>query len=133
MVLGLGLVLFSCNHEPRDVRQAAREALENGYAYLEADDDAAAMKAFKDAEHYGLLGGDSLTVSRARYKIGGMLYRKGETKEEYIGRLKAADEGFGVHYDERAKAFSVFAPSSIRSFPPNFIQKVKHFENYLYY
>ncbi len=105
--LGLGLVLFACNHEPLDMGQAAREALENGYAYLEADDDAAAMEAFKDAEHYGLLGGDSLTVSRARYKIGGMLYRKGETKEEYIGRLKAADEGFGVHYDERAKLWNL--------------------------
>ena len=67
------------------------------------------MEAFKAAEHYGLRCDDSLTVSRARYEIGDMMYRKGETKEEYIGRLKAADAGFGTHYGERAKLWNLMA------------------------
>lgn len=113
--LGLMLFLYACHPTPHDARQTAQDALENGYAYMDADDESAAMEAFKDAEHFGLLAGDSLTVSRARYEIGDMLYRKGETKEEYIGRLKAADEGFGTHYDERAKLWNLMG-SAYRAF-----------------
>ena len=99
--------LTACKPDPRQLIDQARQSLEEGYAYLESDDEAFAMEAFKNAEHYGLLAGDSLTTSRARYQIGDMLYRKGETKDEYIGRLKAADEGFGTHYDERAKLWNL--------------------------
>lgn len=99
--------LTACKPDPRQLLDQARQSLDEGYAYLESDDDALALEAFKNAEHYGLLAGDSLTTSRARYQIGDMLYRKGETKDEYIGRLKAADEGFGTHYDERAKLWNL--------------------------
>lgn len=99
--------LTACKPGSEQLLDQARQSLEEGYAYLESDDEALAMEAFKDAEHYGLLSGDSLTTSRARYQIGDMLYRKGETKEEYIGRLKSADEGFGTHYDERAKLWNL--------------------------
>ena len=95
--------LAACTSNPMRMRERAEQSLQTGYVQLEADNEALAIQAFKDAEHYGLLAGDSLTVSRARYEIGDMMYRKGETKEEYIGRLKAADEGLGTHYDERAK------------------------------
>lgn len=107
--LGLVIFLFACHPEPRDAGQAARDALRNGYAYLETDNESAAMEAFKDAEHYGLLSGDSLMVSRARCEIGDMMYCKGETKEKYIGRLKAADAGFGTHFSERAKLWNLMA------------------------
>lgn len=109
ILLFLISALTACHTTPQKMRQAALEAIKNGYTFKEADNDALAMQAFKDAEHYGLLSGDSLTTSRARYQIGDMLYRKGETKEEYIGRLKAADEGFGTHYDERAELWNLMA------------------------
>lgn len=101
------VALAACKPDQEQLFDKAQRSLEMGYAYLESDDEALAMEAFKDAEHYGLLSGDSLTTSRARYQIGDMLYRKGETKEEYIGRLKAADEGFGTHYDERAELWNL--------------------------
>lgn len=100
-------VSVACNPDSKQLFDQAYQSLEAGYAYLESDDEALAMQAFKDAEHDGLLAGDSLTVALARYEIGHMLYRKGETKEEYIGRLKAADEGFGTHYDERAELWNL--------------------------
>ena len=106
MALFFGLLFFACQQNYRD---KATKALEQGYALQDAENESAAMAAFKDAEHYGLLAGDSLTTSRARYEIGDMLYRKGETKEEYIGRLKAADAGFGTHYGERAKLWNLMA------------------------
>lgn len=99
--------LTACKPGPKQQLDQARQSLDEGYAYLESDDEALALEAFKNAEHYGLLACDSLTTSRARYQIGDMLYRKGETKDEYIGRLKAADEGFGTHYDERAKLWNL--------------------------
>jgi hypothetical protein len=99
--------LAACKPGPKQQLDQARQSLDEGYAYLESDDEALALEAFKNAEHYGLLASDSLTTSRARYQIGDMLYRKGETKDEYIGRLKAADEGFGTHYDERAKLWNL--------------------------
>ena len=46
--LGLVIFLFACHPEPRDAGQAARDALRNGYAYLETDNESAAMEAFKD-------------------------------------------------------------------------------------
>lgn len=44
--LGLVIFLFACHPEPRDAGQAARDALGNGYAYLETDNESAAMEAF---------------------------------------------------------------------------------------
>lgn len=101
-----GLLLTACQQANQD---KALRYLEKGYAQKDADNESAAMAAFKDAEYYGLRAGDSFTASRARYEIGDMLYRKGETKEEYIGRLKAADAGFGTHYGERAKLWNLMA------------------------
>lgn len=85
--LGLVVFLFACHTPTRDVKQVAQDALENGYAYMDADNEVDTMEAFKEAEHYGLLSGDSLMVSLAWYEIGDMLYCKGEIKEEFLGRL----------------------------------------------
>lgn len=49
--------LTACKPDPRQLLDQARQSLEEGYAYLESDDEAFAMEAFKNAEHYGLLAG----------------------------------------------------------------------------
>ena len=104
---------IGCHLEPRDVRQAARNALENACIQLDSGNKVEALQLFKEAEHYGLLANDTLTVARARYQIGDILYRKGETKEEYMWRLKAAEPGFGTHYDERALLLNLMGSAYI--------------------
>ena len=104
---------IGCHPEPRDMRQAAQDALENARIQLDSGNKVEALQLFKDAEHYGLLTNDTLTVARARYQIGDMLYRKGETKEDYMWRLKAAEPGFGTHYDERALLLNLMGSAYI--------------------
>ena len=109
----LAYALFGCQPTPRDVLQAGRDALENARIQLDSGNKAEALQLFKDAEHYGLLADDTLTVARARYQIGYMLYRKGETKEEYMWRLKAAEPCFGTHDDERALLLNLMGSAYI--------------------
>ncbi len=109
----LWFALAACHPMPRDVRQAARDALENARIQLDSGNKTEALQLFKEAEHYGLMADDTLTVARARYQIGDILYRKGETKEEYMWRLKAAEPCFGTHYDERAKLLNLMGSAYI--------------------
>lgn len=109
----LAYALFGCHPTPRDVRQAGCDALENAHIQLDSGNKAEALQLFKDAEHYGLLANDTLTVARARYQIGDILYRKGETKEEYMWRLKAAEPCFGTHDDERALLLNLMGSAYI--------------------
>ena len=103
--LGLMLFLFSCHPDPRNARQAARDALENARIQLDSGNKIDAMRLFKEAEHYGLLAEDTLTVAHARFNIARCL---GEyaNEEELFSLLKAADEGFGDNYTERAKVMT---------------------------
>ena len=105
--LGLGFLLFACHPESKDMRQAAHEALENARIQLDSGNKSEAMQLFKDAEHYGLLADDTLTVARARFNIAKCLSVYADEKE-FVSLLKAADEGFGNHYTERAKVMTVW-------------------------
>lgn len=88
--------------------KAASAALYKGYSSFEADDKAGAMQSFKAAEQYGNETGDSLTVARAQYWIGKILYDDGN-KEEALAMLSQADQAFGDHYAERAMTQNVMA------------------------
>ena len=103
----LGFLLFACHPESKDMRQAAHEALENACIQLDSGNKSEAMQLFKDAEHYGLLADDTLTVARARFNIAKCLSVYADEKE-FVSLLKAADEGFGNHYTERAKVMTVW-------------------------
>ena len=105
ILLFLISVLAACHPVPQDARQAARDALENACIQRDSGNKMEAMRLFKEAEHYGLLADDSLTVAHARYQIACCLGLYAD-KEEILSLLKAADEGFGDHYDERAKVVS---------------------------
>jgi hypothetical protein len=99
----LVVVLAACQSTPRDVRQSGRDALENARIQLDSGNKAEALQLFKDAEHYGLLANDTLTVARARFSIAEYLGYYAD-KEEIVSLLKAAAEGFGDDYADRAEA-----------------------------
>jgi len=105
LIILLFVTLAACHHMSRDTRQAARDALENARIQLDSGKKIDAMRLFKEAEHYGLLADDTLTVAHARFNIARCL---GEyaNEEELFSLLKAADEGFGDNYAERAKVMT---------------------------
>ena len=61
------------------------------------------MRLFKEAEHYGLMANQTLMVAHARYHIAQCLGYYAD-KEEVVSLLKAAAEGFGEDYADRAEA-----------------------------
>ena len=81
--------------------KAAHAALYSGFVQQHYNEKEAAMQSFKDAEHYGKMVRDSLTVAQAQYKLGKMLYDD-YMEAEAISILKAADVNFGTHIGERA-------------------------------
>ena len=99
----LVVALAACQPSPRDLRQVARDALENARIQLDSGNKAEALQFFKDAEHYGLLANDTLTVAHALFNIAANLGYYGD-KEEVVSLLKAAAEGFDDDYVNRADA-----------------------------
>lgn len=99
----IAIAFIGCHTTPRDARQVARDALENARIQLDSGNKAEALQFFKDAEHYGLLANDTLTVAHARFNIAANLGYYGD-KEEVVSLLKAAAEGFGDDYVNRADA-----------------------------
>ena len=83
--------------------KAAHAALYSGFVQQHYDEKEAAMRSFKEAEQYGGLEGDSLTVARAEYWMGGMLYDEGR-EHEAMELFKAANKGFGNRSIDCAKA-----------------------------
>ena len=81
--------------------KAAHAALYSGFIQQHYNDKAAAMQSFKDAELYGGMAGDSLSVARAQYKMGKLLYDDG-MEQEALASLKKAEIGLEKHYAEKA-------------------------------
>ena len=85
----LTFLLFGCQSASHDVRQIGREALTEAYIQLDSSNKTEAMRLFKEAEHYGLLADDTLTVAHARYNIALNLGYHAD-KEQTVSLLKAA-------------------------------------------
>jgi DNA-binding CsgD family transcriptional regulator len=83
--------------------KAAHAALYSGFVQQHYNDKTSAMQSFKDAEHYGGLAGDSLTVAWAQYKMGNLLYYDGLVKES-LTLLKKSRINFSNHYADCAIA-----------------------------
>ena len=96
-------MLAACHPTSRDVKQVAQDALENARIQLDSGNKAEAMRLFKEAEHYGIMANQTLTVAHARYHIAQCLGYYAD-KEEVVLLLKAAAEGFGEDYADRAEA-----------------------------
>lgn len=96
-------MLAACHHTSRDVKQVAQDALENARIQFDSGNKVEAMRLFKEAEHYGIMANQTLMVAHARYHIAQCLGYYAD-KEEVVSLLKAAAEGFGEDYADRAEA-----------------------------
>lgn len=96
-------MLAACHPTSRDVKQVAQDALENARIQLDSGNKVEAMRLFKEAERYGLMANQTLTVAHARYHIAQCLGYYAD-KEEVISLLKAAAEGFGNDFSDRSEA-----------------------------
>ena len=103
LALLVSFLVTACHPKPRDVSQTGRDALEKARIQLDSGNKAEALQLFKDAEHYGLLANDNLTVAHARYNIAKCLGYYAD-KEEIVSLLKSAAEGFGNDYANRSEA-----------------------------
>lgn len=82
-------------------KKAALAALYKGYDLQEIAADSLALPCFEEATRYGLLANDSLTVARAQFQTGRLLYQKDQYKEA-AAALESADRYFGQRLYERA-------------------------------
>ena len=96
-------MLAACHPSSRDVKQVAQDALENARIQFDSGNKVEAMRLFKEAEHYGIMANQTLMVAHARYHIAQCLGYYAD-KEEVVSLLKAAAEGFGEDYADRAEA-----------------------------
>ena len=83
--------------------KAAHAALYSGFIQQHYNEKSTAMQSFKDAERYGEKANDSLTVARAQYWIGRMLFYEGMEQEAII-MLNNSERGLGNRYAEKALA-----------------------------
>lgn len=81
--------------------KAAHAALYSGFVQQHYNEKEAAMQSFKEAEEYGTIVGDSLTMAQAQYWIGQLLYNDG-MEEEALAMFLASDKGFGYRLAYRA-------------------------------
>ena len=88
--------------------KAAHAALYSGFVQQHYGEKTHAMQSFKDAERYGEMVKDSLTVARAEYWMGKMLY-DGGLKQEALALFKTSNSNFGCRYIDRAKALNSMA------------------------
>ena len=81
--------------------KAAHAALYSGFVQQHYDEKEAAMRSFKEAEQYGKMVDDSLTVARAEYWMGRMLYFEGMVLDAQ-DMLRNSKRFIGNHHIERA-------------------------------
>jgi len=94
--------------QKRQYAKAAHAALYSGFVQQHYDEKGNAMRSFKEAEQYGGLAVDSLTVARAEYKMGRLLFIDG-MKEEATTLLQEADKGLGNRLVEKGLAENMLA------------------------
>ncbi|MBQ8958195.1 MAG: tetratricopeptide repeat protein [Bacteroidales bacterium] len=92
----------------KEYAKAAHAALYSGFVQQHYDEKEAAMQSFKEAEQYGNIIGDSLTMARAEYKMGKMLLDE-YMKQDALDILKSAELGFGKNFAERSLAENLMA------------------------
>ena len=123
VLLFLITMLAACHSTSHDMNQVAFDALESARIQLDSGNKAEAMKLFKEAEYYGLMSNNTLTVAHARYHIAQCLGFYAD-KKEVVSLLKAAAEGFGEDYADRAEALRELG---------DFYQFHKQFDSAAYY
>lgn len=96
----------------KDYEKAAQAFIYVGYIWGETGNKESAMTAFKNAEKYGMLSGDSITTARAQYNIAKLLYYECDyDAARYMSDL--ADSNYGNNYDEKTYVNNLIANSYI--------------------
>ena len=95
-----------------DFAKAAHAALYSGFVQQHYDEKEAAMRSFKEAEQYGMMAGDSLTVARAEYWMGKMLIDDG-MEQEALTVLQSAMLCFCNNFIDKALAQNVMGVCNI--------------------
>ena len=85
----------------KDYAKAAHAALYSGFVQQHYNEKEAAMQSFKDAEYYGKMVKDSLTVAQVRYWMGKMLYNEGR-EQDALKSFMASENFIGNRYADRA-------------------------------
>ncbi len=98
--------------EKSDYGKTAQGSLYCGYAQLEKDDKASAIKQFKNAEHYAGMSGDSLTMARAQFNIAKLWYYE-KTYNDLLSIASIASKNFGNNYTELGFLNNLIASSFI--------------------
>jgi tetratricopeptide (TPR) repeat protein len=81
--------------------KAAHAALYSGFVQQHYNEKEAAMRSFKDAEQYGKLASDSLSMAQAEYWMGRMFLDNG-MEQKALDVLQNANLGFGNSYGDKA-------------------------------
>ena len=81
--------------------KAAHAALYSGFVQQHYDEKEAAMRSFKEAEQYGKLAVDSITVARTNYWMGKLLHNE-YMEQEAMDLLQKSESYIGNHFIERA-------------------------------
>lgn len=81
--------------------KAAHAALYSGFVQQHYGEKTHAMQSFKDAERYGKKAKDSLTVARAKYWMGKILYDD-YLYSEAVAMFKSTERGISDHLVEKA-------------------------------
>ena len=87
--------------QKKQYAKAAHAALYSGFVQQHYNEKEAAMRSFKEAEQYGKMVDDSITVARTEYWIGKMLYKEGR-KQEALLSFKTFSNYIGQRYAEQA-------------------------------
>ena len=88
--------------------KAAHAALYSGFVQQHYNEKEAAMRSFKEAEQYGKLATDSLTVAQAEYWMGKMLLDDG-MEHKALALLQTAHLGFGNRFVDKALAQNIMS------------------------
>ena len=88
--------------------KAAHAALYSGFIQQHYSEKTIAMQSFKDAERYGGMAVDSLTVMFAKYWMGKMLFEDGSVQESVI-ILENSEKGFNNNYSAKALVKNMLA------------------------
>ena len=81
--------------------KAAHVALYSGFVQQRYNEKEAAMRSFKEAEQYGKLATDSLTVAQAEYWMGKMFLDNG-MEQEALNSFLSSENSIGNHYADLA-------------------------------
>ncbi|MBQ3737761.1 MAG: hypothetical protein II862_02100 [Bacteroidales bacterium] len=96
----------------KEYTKAAHASLYSGYVQQAYGEREKAMRSYKDAEHYGVIVGDSLTMARAECKMGRMLFDDYMEKEA-LCQFQSAERNAGDNLNELSLIRNMAAASCL--------------------